>query len=337
MKQRSNFSILGGLVFAFTVLIALGVDTIVFNSIVFSHYGGFSAVYSPYVLSLILSFSLGTALFMPSLLSFLHSRQWLLRLLFILVFACISCFIFIGVAWRLQVGPYGRYLSEIFEHHLYYIFAGAFAIQLFFLAFFKASPAPKFSRFHAFLRVLLFQTTVVLTASLLNAGSIYESYQRRASQPNYMKGNYRIFRVVLGEKCGTLLPKIDGTYTIEFPENGLVILQNEEAAMHQGECRYFFTNSDQQQQELHIFDYWDDEKAYADAYERKHGVKGMTFSSTRNIAAPERDGMYSSVEPGTVTYWNFTVRSESFSYYNNRDQPIHALTDSLLVQCRKGR
>ncbi|MFT5250580.1 MAG: hypothetical protein ACI93P_002322 [bacterium] len=331
MSRQIKLKILSVIICLFVILIGLTLDTLMLNSIVISHYGGMSAIYSPYILSLTISMAVGIAFFVQSLLSLTNAKSTLLKLFFIIALASLSCFVFISVAWRLQVGMYGNKISDIFSEHIYYILVGAFVIQLLFLEKSLSNSIQKRSGQKSILGVVTFQITILLSASLLNIGSIHEAYERRKNEPNYMKGNSRIFRVVLCEECG-ISPHVKSEKTIiDFPECGLVILQADD--LHVSECKFYFTNEDNKKQELYIVDIWGGGDEIANEYERKHNVKGVIYGGNDYIPFSE-GGTYVGCTPSAISYWDLFVHSTDFSYDENHGAKMEIRTRSLVKECR---
>lgn len=332
MSRQIKVKILSVIICLFVILIGLTLDTLIFNSIVISHYGGLSSIYSPYILSLTTSMAVGIAFFSSSMLSLIEVKPRIKKMLFIIVIASFSCYIFITAAYRFQVGIYGNSILDTFSQHIYYIFVSAFVVQLLFLEKLLSDRIKKHSRQKSIFRVLIFQMTILLTFTLFNLGTISEGYERRKNEPNYMKGNSRIFRVVLCEECG-ISPHVKNDKTIiDFPENGLVILQAED--LHVSECKFYFTNEDNKKQELYIVDIWDGGDEVANEYERKHNVKGVIYGGNDCMPFSE-DGTYVGCTPTAITYWDLFVHSTDFSYDENYGPKMELLTRSLVKECRE--
>lgn len=336
MNRQTWLKIMSVLINVFVILIGLTLDALLFNSIVISHYGGLSSIFSPYILSLAISMAVGISFFSTSMLSLINAKSLLVKLFFIIVLASLSCFILISTAWRLQVGMYSNSLLDVFSLHIYYSFVIAFVLQLLFLEKTLSNSIQLRSKQNSIFRILIFQITILFTFCLLNLGPIYEGYERRKNEPNYMQGNSRIFRVVLNEKCGDTPNVRDGKIIIDFPKNKLVILHAEEMDLHFSECKFYFTNEDNERQELYIVDIWGGGDELANEHEIKHNVKGMIYGGVNHIPYSGEDGTYVSGTRTAITYWDFFVHSTDFSYEENRSAKMNLLSRSSVKDCRTG-
>lgn len=335
MNKQIKVKILSIIVCLLVVLVLLTLDTLICNSIIISHYGGLSSIYSPYLLSLAISMAVGIVWFVNAILSVTNVKSPVIKLFLTFTLASVSCFIFLVVAWRLQVGVYGNEISDIFNQHIYYIFVAAFVIQFLFLEKYLIKWGSDSTIQKSILGVIVFQIVIFLFAFILNIGSIREGYERRHKEPNYMQGNSRIFRVVLNEKCGLLPPIVDGKIIVEFPENGLVILQANENDIHISDCKFYYINKHSKRQELYLVDIWNEEKDVVDEYERQNNVKGMIYGGINHMPFSTDIGTYTSGTPSAISYWDFFVHATHFSYEKKRATEMEFLTRRSVKECRE--
>lgn len=334
MNNQLRVKILSVIIFLLTVIVGLTLDSLIFNSIVFSHYGGLTTVLSPYILSLAVSLAVGIILFAPSLLLLVDAKRYTLKLLLIILIGFLSCSLFIGIAQVLQVGIYGYHISEAFDQNILYIFTIAFVFQLGFLGKTLKLNHLKRSKKRSVLGVVLFLITTNTLAAALNIRGICEAHETRENQANFTKGNPKVYRIVLGEECGISPNEESGKKIIQFPESGLIILKTDENEFVPIDCKFYYTDDRNQQQELHIFDFWED-ASFADEYERKNNVKGMTCSRTRYIPTSETDETYSGTASGAITHLDFQVYFKNSPYNKERFQQMDILTKELVRSCRE--
>lgn len=134
-----------------------------------------------------------------------------------------------------------------------------------------------------------------------------------------------ILRIVYEEKCGSIYDKIDGVKTLTFPENGILVL-NEDFDRNVNYNYYLVDESGNRTKILEIFNFEDKIQKRPCVLFSRSGTIGQTIEA--NNANQEQKG---------ITYSDFYVYNNDTVDRNNlKDQQrFDSLTTSIVYQCRQ--
>jgi len=259
MKRIFSLKLVSVFIGVIPFLLAYIGFTLIFNSIIISHYGGIDiSLY--FLISLLIA--IGIAFFSSQIQLFTSQKNVLSQLLLLISISALICFILIYIIalinqFSLKGNLNSRAIKYILRSYLFYSLIFSSTLQIWFLSRYVLKGNNDFKWTKLIFQILFIPISASIFYSIINFNSLKDSYSKIPDGQiilfsSELKSHQ--IRIIYGEKNAPQLPLENDSLLFSIPSNGILIIQNKMSKNDYGR-KYYSVNKEGKREEINRSSY----------------------------------------------------------------------------------